>query len=87
MKGNMNKCIRCGHDIEPERISVLPDTNYCICCAKIVQPKRLKGITVFSEGPENAPEFLIVTPEQFEIGNSTAYVDDLDGVTAEDNGV
>ena len=82
----MNKCIRCGHDIEPERISVLPDTNYCICCAKIVQPKRLKGIMVFDNDMDSAPEICIVSPEQFEkqTSQSTAYVDDLAATTAEE---
>ncbi len=82
----MNKCVRCGNNIELERLSVLPETNYCINCAKIVQPKRLKGIMIFDNKMDSAPEICIVSHEQFEkqMAQTTAYIDDLSSTTVEE---
>ena len=58
------QCVRCTHDIEPERISILPDTDYCISCAKAVQPKRVKGAMIYSH--KTHPELQIMSAEYFE---------------------
>lgn len=33
-KGTYNICVRCGQEIHPDRLAVLPDTKLCIRCAR-----------------------------------------------------
>jgi len=34
------QCIRCKHDIDPERLEVKPDAKYCLACAQVVVKRR-----------------------------------------------
>ena len=41
-EGNSSICIRCGGEIEKDRLEALPDTVWCINCAKDAESKRGK---------------------------------------------
>ena len=41
-------CIKCHDDIESERLSVLPDTIYCVSCANKIITPRIKGYMEWS---------------------------------------
>lgn len=45
-------CNNCANDIEPARLSVLPETKLCISCARKINPPRNKGVMIF-EGKTN----------------------------------
>ena len=39
-EGRLGICQRCGCQIAEERLNVLPDTLYCVACAKLIQPAK-----------------------------------------------
>jgi RNA polymerase-binding transcription factor DksA len=53
----MNKCIICNKQIESIRIEILPDTEFCINCAKTVEVPRAREKRLFCIDDE---------PERFE---------------------
>lgn len=61
----MNKtCARCEHVIETERLQALPETSFCVSCAKIINPPRVKGAMTFSH--KTAPTICIMTAEHYD---------------------
>ena len=57
-------CIKCSGEIEAERISVLPDTNFCVSCAKKVNVPRVKGAMTFQH--KTAPTICIMTADHYD---------------------
>jgi hypothetical protein len=35
MKMENKKCLKCGEDIHPKRLEILPNTNVCVKCSNI----------------------------------------------------
>lgn len=57
-------CCRCCREIESERLVVLPNTTLCCGCAKIVNPKRVKGSMHFAH--KTAPVIQIMDADFFD---------------------
>ena len=58
------KCVKCGKDIPPKRIEILPNTKNCVNCsttgAYVGRPVQL------GHGDHTCTELAIMTPEQAE---------------------
>lgn len=61
---NIMKCCRCNRAIEPERISVLGHTNFCMACAKIHKPQRVVGYMEWSH--KTAPTLRLTDTQSLE---------------------
>lgn len=55
----MNNCIICKNQIEPARIEALPNTEFCITCAKKVKTPRAREKYIFSldDEPERSENY------------------------------
>lgn len=60
----MKNCLRCNNVIEFDRLNVLPDTNWCVSCAKAINPSRVKGRMCFDH--KTAPSICIMTSDVFD---------------------
>lgn len=36
-------CVRCGEDIEPERLEAMPSARRCVDCQNIIERKQSRG--------------------------------------------
>ena len=48
----MKKCIQCDNEIEQARLEALPDTEFCIQCARQIKIPRARERFIFSLNDE-----------------------------------
>ena len=59
----MKNCVKCGSEIHPKRLKVLPNTNICVGCSTT---SKLIGVPVaIGKGEEIYTDLNIMTQESF----------------------
>lgn len=56
-------CKRCNNVIESERIAVLGNTDWCVSCAKSINPPRVMGAMTFEH--KTAPTVCIMQADHY----------------------